>query len=306
MPKLNEFLKLKIVHLVSEGKKHCEILKTLKEQADFTIDRHNLLKFIRHYSETQSIVGKPKKGPAPTNVTPSILDFIDKTMERNDETTSPELRRLLPENHGVDFSTSKIKILRRSLGWLSSGTKYCQLVREVNRAKRIEFCTRAIQTNETFGNVIFTDECTVALENHARITFRRWWEPPSLKGCPKHPLKVHVWAGISRKGATDIGIFTGIMDAEFFVEEILKNHLEPFIEKVFPDGHRFQQDNDPKHTSTRAKDYLKESGINWWVTPPESPDLNPIELVWHELKHFLRKTHKPTTKEDLIAGIKQF
>ena len=41
-------------------------------------------------------------------------------------------------------------------------------------------------------------------------------------------------------------------------------------------------------------------------TPPESPDLNSIEMLWHELKHFLRTIVKPTTKEDLLAGITRF
>jgi transposase len=76
------------------------------------------------------------------------------------------------------------------------------------------------------------------------------------------------------------------MDAEFFIEGVLKPHLEPFIRKVFPDHHRFMQDNDPKHTSRKAKAYYESSIVNWWQTPAESPDLNPIELVWHELKHF--------------------
>lgn len=35
------------------------------------------------------------------------------------------------------------------------------------------------------------------------------------------------------------------------VEEILSNGLLPFIQSTFPDGHRFQQDNDPKHESAR-------------------------------------------------------
>ena len=41
-------------------------------------------------------------------------------------------------------------------------------------------------------------------------------------------------------------------------------------------------------------------------TPPESPDLNPIELLWHELKHFLRTIVKLKTKEELICGIGRF
>ena len=43
-------------------------------------------------------------------------------------------------------------------------------------------------------------------------------------------------------------------------------------------------------------------GIHWWKTPPESPDCNPIENLWHELKEFLRREIKPKTKEELVQG----
>jgi len=52
----------------------------------------------------------------------------------------------------------------------------------------------------------------------------------------KHPVKVHVWAGISMRGRTGICIFEGIMDVE-----ILQQTLLPFISEVYPDGHRFMQ-----------------------------------------------------------------
>ena len=70
-----------------------------------------------------------------------------------------------------------------------------------------------------------------------------------LKPKVKHPYKVHVWAGISKRGATKILIFTGIMKKEFYVQSIIKDTLLPFVTETFPDGHRFQQDNDPKHKS---------------------------------------------------------
>jgi len=58
--------------------------------------------------------------------------------------------------------------------------------------------------------------------------------------------------------------------------------------------------------STQAVWHKTQSGINWWKTPPESPDLNPIELIWHELKHFLCTIEKPSAKSELLSGITWF
>ena len=38
----------------------------------------------------------------------------------------------------------------------------------------------------------------------------------------------------------------------------------------------------------------------WWQTPPESPNLNPIENLWHELKEYIRCEIKPRTKDELV------
>ena len=73
------------------------------------------------------------------------------------------------------------------------------------------------------------------------------------------------------------------MNKELYIA-ILKQTLLPFVSSVYPDGHRMMADNDPKHTSRTATTCLEENGIHWWRTPAESPDLNPIENVWHELK----------------------
>lgn len=122
---------------------------------------------------------------------------------------------------------------------------------------------------------------------------------------PKHPTKVHIWAGISMQGRTEICIFDGIMDAPLYVE-ILERTLLPFLHKVYPSRHRLMQDNDPKHTSLLAQSFFEDKSINWWPTPPESPDLNPIENVWHELKEYVRREVKPTSKDELVAGIIKF
>ena len=66
------------------------------------------------------------------------------------------------------------------------------------------------------------------------------------------------------------------MKKELFVS-MLEGTLLPFVEKFFPDHHKFMMDNDPKHTSGVAADWLRENSINWWKTPAESPDMNPID-----------------------------
>ena len=122
----------------------------------------------------------------------------------------------------------------------------------------------------------------------------------------KHPVKVHVWAGISLKGRTGICIFDGIMNAQLYVD-ILDRTLLPYIRTVFQDQHyRFMQDNDPKHTSKLAQHYFESVGVNWWKTPAESPDCNPIENLWHELKEYQRRVIKPHSKQELVDGILQF
>jgi len=65
-------------------------------------------------------------------------------------------------------------------------------------------------------------------------------------------------------------------------------------------------DNDPKHTSNAVNDFLKSKSItmNWWQTLAESPDCNPIENLWHELKEYIRCATKPTTKQ--LDEIKEF
>lgn len=51
---------------------------------------------------------------------------------------------------------------------------------------------------------------------------------------------------------------------------------------------------------------MVEQGINWWQEwPSESPDLNPIEMVWNRMKRFIGQ-RGPQTKEDLIQSNQTF
>jgi hypothetical protein len=91
---------------------------------------------------------------------------------------------------------------------------------------------------------------------------------------------VHVWGGISWKGKTSLVIFEGIMDTRGFIQ-VLESGLVPFVEKN--PLTLLMQDNDPKHASRVAREWMDVNGITWWKTPPESPDINPIENMHHSL-----------------------
>ena len=87
---------------------------------------------------------------------------------------------------------------------------------------------------------------------------------------------------------------------------ILEQTLLPFLRDVYAEGHKFMQDNDPKHTSRVAKEFFEHHNIHWWKTPAESPDANPIENLWHELKEYNRRVTKPRTTDELLEEVKTF
>ena len=103
----------------------------------------------------------------------------------------------------------------------------------------------------------------------------------------------------------------GYQRGEHQTSDVFRDHerkpsrvnLLPFTEK---EGHRLYQDNDLKHSSKHIEDFFEEKKINWWYTRPESPDLNPIELVWGSLKQYLRSQYKPKNLEEVKAGIEKF
>lgn len=304
MPRLSLQARRRVVTLFLKGHSVVSIQKRLEEE-DIITSKQTLYCLIRKFNTNDTIVDLPRR-KRPRKLTSEMIEIIDHKLQENDELTAQKLLDHLKEQFPhLDVSLPTIKRARKQQGWVCTKPHYCQLIRDLNKRKRLLWCHYLKNTNEMFENIIFTDECTVQLDRHSRICFRKKKQLRSLKPRAKHPAKIHIWGGISCRGATNVIMFTGIMDAPRY-KQILEAGLLPFINECYPDGHRLYQDNDPKHCSKLLEDFFTETGVVWWRSPPESPDLNPIENIWGSLKQFLRTSYKPDSLDSLKAGIQYF
>ena len=304
MPRLSLEDRKRVVTLFLKGNSVRSVQKRLEEE-NIMVSRQTLYRLIRKCRVSNTIVDLPRR-KRPQKLTSEMKEMIDNELQQNDELTAQKLLDHLKGRFPhLDVSLPTIKRARKKLGWVCTRPHYCQLIRDLNKRKRFLWCHYLKNTSEMYENVIFTDECTVQLDRHSRICFRKKKQLRSLKPRAKHPAKIHVWGGISCRGATNVVMFTGTMDAPRY-KQILEAGLLPFIDECYPDGHRLHQDNDPKHCSKLIDDFFTEKGIMWWRTPPESPDLNPIENIWGSLKQFLRTSYKPHDLDSLKTGIQHF
>lgn len=71
--------------------------------------------------------------------------------------------------------------------------------------------------------------------------------------------------------------------------------IEQFLIPELQPGQVVIMDNASFHKSQKTKDLINSAGCKTLFLPPYSPDLNPIELFWANLKRTIRENLKKFT-----------
>ena len=103
-----------------------------------------------------------------------------------------------------------------------------------------------------------------------------------------------VWGGITIKDLIASHSFKTILDDSYYIQDQLIANAR----RQFGRRWRLQGDNDPKHESRLAQQFLSSEVIEVIDWPSNSRDANPVENLWSIIKRRVEK-RKPTNLEEL-------
>jgi transposase len=128
--------------------------------------------------------------------------------------------------------------------------------------------------------IFFADEASVRTDYHAGTTWAPVGQTPIVKGSGKK-RSVAMVSAVSARGELHFAVQEEGIDRYDFLE---------FVKKLISDAGRpvfLIMDNSTVHHAKVLKEYAKESNgmLRLYFLPPYSPDLNPDEWVWKNVKH---------------------
>lgn len=291
-------LRQRIIDLYSQGSSQKDISELL------SIHKSSVSRIIKRNRET-GIVEVIHKGGVKKKTTPRQDAYLLRAMRRDPFLSATQLQGKC----NLEVSTRTIRRRMFEAGYRAMRPAKKPLVSERNRVKRLQFATAHRDwTQIMWRRVLFSDESKFNMKGaDGNIRVRR---PPGARDDYRYCRKtvkygggsIMVWGAFSYTGVAPLHRIEGIMNAGMY-KDILSDVMLPYAEWEMPIRWIFQQDNDPKHTAKIVKNWFSQNGVEVMEWPPQSPDLNPIENLWHIVDRQVDRS-SVRNKEDLYRKVK--
>ena len=197
--------------------------------------------------------------------------------------TSKMLCAVIAKKFGIRFSKASVCRLLGQLGLSAQRPlwrAYQQDPEMVRRWMEEQFPSIRDQARREKADIWFGDEAGVRSDGHSGTTWAPQGQTPVVSTTGAR-FGLNIISAVSRRGDFRFMTVQGRVNASVFLE-FLKRVIHDAKRKVFliVDGH-------PTHKAAMVKRFLAEqsSKIRLFLLPPYSPELNPDELVWNDLKN---------------------
>lgn len=115
----------------------------------------------------------------------------------------------------------------------------------------------------------------------------------------KYYQRTNIIAGLVDNQSIAPMVFTGTCNTMVF-----ESWVEQFLIKELKTGQIVVMDNASFHKSEKTKEFIESVGCKLLFLPPYSPDLNPIEKFWANMKRWIQ--NKISHFDQLYDIIAQF
>lgn len=290
---------------------HWESGKSIREIGNIVCRSYSTVRYIiKRYEEEGRIINKAGRGRKKI-LNSSEERFVVREVKENPKISAPKINTSLKNFSEKEVSDETVRRVLRKNGYNGRVARRKPYVSEINRKKRVEFAKKYItKPPEFWNNVIFCDESKFNIwgsDGHQKVWRKSNAEMDLKNLCStvKHGGgHVMVWGCISYHGVGKLQMIEATMDKVMYMD-ILKKNLKPSAEVMgISEVFHFYQDNDPKHKSRLVQEWLLYNCPKIMQTPPQSPDLNPIEMVWNMLDTKIRK-HSITNKKELQSRLQE-